>query len=128
MEILPGLYWLKCVSKDSMRVHNIQVIVSDTTHEDVKHVVNTAAYPHSIISINELCDSLLKLYKRGISVGLHLPAFDSPALIIGWMILKLRMTTNIAEVNELLHVNYGLDLSNTESERLLNASKYTVLL
>lgn len=127
-EMLPGMYWLSDVTKDNIKANNIQLIVSDRHCKDVKHILKTEARPSSITSINDICDALLTLYKRGIIVGIYVPSFEAPTLIIAWMMLKLKMTSDMSEINDLLLVNYGLDLSDSEVDRIYNASRYTDLL
>ena len=119
IEILPGMFWLGTnmmhVSLDVIRSHDIKVVISDQQSASIPGMIVMHAHPESFTKIDELCNAAMKAYRKDIGVGIVMSKFETPATIIAWLMLKLTRMADVDDINELLHVNYQLQLNEQQT-------------
>ena len=118
IEILPGMFWLgrniNTVTSDVTKSYGIKMIVSDKQTDKLPGIFEACATPENIESISQLCTILSKVYLRGMNVGIVQSPFEDPTMIIAMLMLKMTRTNDVNDLNELLALNYNLQLTDRQ--------------
>lgn len=100
--------------------NHLGVVITDQDAGSVPHVHMLVA-ADDFAHLDQVCDAIATLYKRSVNVGLVLSDKRHPALLVAWLIARMIGVVDALDIEEIMLVNYGLELDGDERTKLGDA-------